>query len=376
MKTISFFFAFVLLTTLLGCSQEQAQETPIKNTAINRVELTTKQINAIGIQVQSAALKERSGTINVNGVIDVPPGNKSYISLPYGGFIKKVNVLEGKRIQKGSLLFEVQNPEILALQQEYLEWVGKLDFLDGELNRQLKLETGNATSQKNVQAARAELNVAKAKIKGLKARLKLANVDFSALMNGEITETQRIVAPFNGVVTKITAAVGSYVTPQDKLMELIDLKHAHAEITVFEKDLPSIRIGQQVDIQFVNSSEAATAEVYLIGGEIAQDRSVKVHCHFKKENALAIPGSFFQANIHASSRKSLTLPETALVTVGNDRCVFYQTSATKYTLVKVRVIGEEQGEVAFDLFDPALESSKFVTKGAFELLSLLNKTKE
>jgi hypothetical protein len=64
------------------------------------------------------------------------------------------------------------------------------------------------------------------------------------------------------------------------------------------------------------------------------------------------------------------------VTVGNDRCVFYQTSATEYTLVKVRVIGEEQGEVAFDLFDPALESSKFVTKGAFELLSLLNKTKE
>lgn len=376
MKTIAYFFAFVFLATLLGCDQEQTQESQSKNTSTNLVELTTKQFNAIGIQVQTASLKERSGTINVNGVVDVPPGNKSYISLPYGGFIKKVNVLEGKRIQKGSLLFEVQNPEILALQQEYLEWIGKLDYLQGELNRQLKLESGNATSQKNVQAAKAELNVAKAKIKGLKARLKLANVDFSALMNGEITETQHIVAPFNGVVTKVTAAVGSYVSPQDKLMELIDLKHAHAELTVFEKDLPSMKIGQLVDVHFVNSSEVAAAEVYLIGGEIAQDRSVKVHCHFKKENALAIPGSFFHASIHVSARKTLTLPESAVFTVGRDRCVFYQYATRKYKLIKINVIGEEQGEVAFDLFDPALESSKFVTKGAFELLSLLNKTKE
>ena len=94
MKTKSNFFALVVLVNLFGCAQEQTQEKPIKSNATDRLALTDKQFNAIGIQVQSATLKERAGTINVNGVIDVPPGNKSYISLPYGGFIKKVNVLK------------------------------------------------------------------------------------------------------------------------------------------------------------------------------------------------------------------------------------------------------------------------------------------
>ena len=114
------------------------------------VSCSADQRAAIGILLDSAVLKERSGTINVNGIIDVPPGNKSFISLPFGGYIKRMNVLEGKRISKGEVLFEVQHPDVLLLQQEYLELNGKLEYLEGEYSRQLKMETGNATSQKNI----------------------------------------------------------------------------------------------------------------------------------------------------------------------------------------------------------------------------------
>ena len=376
MNFFKLLISFVLGCGLIACSDTNIskEKSIISNT--ETILISSKQNDNIGIISTVPTWKESANLLNVNGIIDVPPGNKSYVSLPYGGFIKKVNVLEGKRITKGELLFEVENPEILALQQEYLEWDGKLEFLEGELSRQLKLSSENATSTKNVQAARAELNVANAKLKGLKARLKLANVDIQSLKNGNISETQRIVAPFNGVVTKITAAVGAYVTPQDKLMELIDLKHAHAELTVFEKDIPFLTIGQTVDIQFVNSPTPVQAEVYLIGGEISQDRSVKVHCHFLKENKFAIPGSFFQAKIHVAARNALTLPESAFISHGKHRCIFEQVSQFEFKLVKVRVLGQGQSEIPFELIVDKFNGQKFVTKGAFELYSILNKSSE
>jgi cobalt-zinc-cadmium efflux system membrane fusion protein len=340
------------------------------------VSCSADQRAAIGILIDSAVMKERSGTINVNGIIDVPPGNKSFISLPFGGYIKRMNVLEGKRISKGEVLFEVQHPDVLLLQQEYLELNGKLEYLEGEYTRQLKMETGNATSQKNIQAARSELNVARAKFKGIAARLKLAQVDMKSLNEGNISEVQQIRAPFSGAVTKITTGVGSFVSPNDKLLEIIDLTHAHAELTVFEKDIPSLKVGQFVDIHFMNSPKGIAAEVYLIGGEIGPDRSVKVHCHFKSEQENVLPGSYFQAKIHTSARKTLTLPASAFITIGNDHFVFQENSRNQFKLIQVKVLGEENGEVAFELKNGWVKKDFFVVKGAFELLSLLNKSEE
>jgi cobalt-zinc-cadmium efflux system membrane fusion protein len=376
MQKIKGFSSAVLFMLIYSCGTptEEPKNNSVEDSQV--VSCSADQRAAIGISLDSAVLKERSSIINVNGIIDVPPGNKSFISLPFGGYIKRMNVLEGKRISKGEVLFEVQHPDVLLLQQEYLELSGTLDYLEGEYTRQLKLETGNATSQKNIQAARSELNVARAKLKGIAARLKLAQVDMKALNEGNISEVQQIRAPFSGVVTKITTGVGSFVSPNDKLLEIIDLTHAHAELTVFEKDIPLLKVGQFVDIHFMNSPNGIAAEIYLIGGEIGADRSVKVHCHFKSEQENVLPGSYFQAKIHASARKTLTLPASAFVTIGNDQYIFQEIARNQFKLIQVKVLGEDEGEVAFELKNGWVKKECFVVKGTFELLSLLNKPEE
>lgn len=370
MKKLPFIIFAITIVVITACSSKETRDSKSISSDNLTVSCTSAQIKSIGLMVSKATSKERSGTLNANGIIDVPPGNKSYISLPYGGFIKKMNVIEGKQVNKGEILFEVQHPDILLLQQEYLELIGKMDYLEASLNRQLTMESGKATSQKNVQEAQAEYNVALAKIKGISARLKMAEVDMNALKQGRISETQQIRAPFFGVVTKITTGVGSFVAPQDKLMEIIDLKHTHAELTVFEKDIPLLRLGQQVDIHFIQESQAAKAQIYLIGGEIDVDRSIKVHCHFNEADFSPIPGSYFKAKIHTDSKRTLCLPNAAFITVGTETYVFKEISKHQFTAVKVRILGEEEGETSFELLDANSHNSTFVIQGAFELLSL------
>lgn len=370
MKKLPLIIFAITFSVITACSSKETRDSKSISSENLTVSCTSAQIKSIGLMVSKATWKERSGTLNANGIIDVPPGNKSYISLPYGGFIKKMNVIEGKQVDKGEILFEVQHPDILLLQQEYLELIGRMDYLEASLNRQLTMESGKATSQKNVQEAQAEYNVAQAKIKGISARLKMAEVDMNALKQGRISETQQIRAPFFGIVTKITTGVGSFVAPQDKLMEIIDLKHTHAELTVFEKDIPLLRLGQQVDIHFIQESQAAKAQIYLIGGEIDVDRSIKVHCHFNETGFSPIPGSYFKAKIHTDSKRTLCLPNAAFITVGTETYVFKEISKHQFTAVKVRILGEEEGETSFELLDANSHNSTFVIQGAFELLSL------
>jgi len=73
-------------------------------------------------------------------------------------------------------------------------------------------------------------------------------------------------------------------------LELIDLKHAHAEVIVFEKDVQYLAEGQPVTLNFAHGTEPLSASIFLIGKEISSDRSIKVHCHLNKENAKLPPG--------------------------------------------------------------------------------------
>jgi cobalt-zinc-cadmium efflux system membrane fusion protein len=376
MKTKNIIRVVWVLAILFACETKGAEKNNTNTNDLSTLKCLPKQVSSIGVEVADVVWKERSGTLNVNGIIDVPPGNKSFISLPYGGYIKKMNVIEGKRVSKGEILFEVQHPDVLLLQQEFLELEGRMEFLEGELSRQLKMESGNATSQKNVQAARSELNVSKAKLKGITARLKLANVDVKTLRDGKISESQPVRAPFNGVVTKITTGVGSFVNPQDNLMEIIDLKHTHAELTVFEKDISRLKIGQAVDVYFLNNSSLEKASIYLIGGEIAADRSVKVHCHFDEQSKSNMPGAYFKAKIHTDAKKTRCLPSAAFVSVGANHYVFHEARLNEFNLVEVKILGEADGETSFEFIGAIPNSKRFVTKGAFELLSLLNKSSE
>jgi hypothetical protein len=78
-------------------------------------------------------------SVFANGIIDVPPQNKSYIAMPFGGYIKEIKVLDGMMVQKGQVLLVVEHPEIIQLQQTYLELQGQMEFLSADLERQKQL---------------------------------------------------------------------------------------------------------------------------------------------------------------------------------------------------------------------------------------------
>lgn len=369
----------VVLFTMMSCSDKTPETNSAEkaNAKSSVITLTGKQVLSLGIK-SSAFTKSFMGmSIFANGMIDVPPQNKSFISVPFGGYIRDIKVLDGMRVSKGEVLLVVEHPEIIQLQQDYLEVQGNMEYLKAEMDRQKALLDKEAGSAKNYQLAKSNWQVAQAKLSGLSVKLEMANVNVAALKNGTIQREQKIKSPFSGVVTKVNTNVGSFADPKDNLLEVIDLQHAHAELIVYEKYLKSLKLNQLVNLNFVDSEEKTTAKVFLIGREIGADRTVKVHCHFDKLPKEIVPGSYLKAEINADEMEHIVVPTDAIVNFGGKDMVYVTSDNRHFIPVEIEVLSVQGDNTAIQAINEMdFINRKFVSKGAYELLSTQNKEEE
>jgi membrane fusion protein, heavy metal efflux system len=366
---------FVLIT-MISCSTNTPEtKTPAKaSTSSVVLTLSGKQVLSLGIKSSKLTKSFMGMSIFANGMIDVPPQNKSYISVPFGGYIRDIKVLDGMRVSKGEVLLVVEHPEIIQLQQDYLEVQGNMEYLKAELDRQKLLLDKEAGSAKNFQQAKSNWQVAQAKLSGLSIKLEMANVNVSALKNGNIQREQKIRSPFAGVVTKVNTNVGTFADPKDNLLEVIDLQHAHAELTVYEKYMKMLKLNQTVHLTFVDSDEKTTAKIFLIGREIGQDRTFKVHCHFDQLPKEIVPGSYLKAEINTDEMEQIVVPTDAIVSFGGKDMIYVTSDNRHFIPVEVEVLSTQGEKTAIQaIHEMDFINRKYVSKGAYELLSTQNK---
>jgi cobalt-zinc-cadmium efflux system membrane fusion protein len=367
---------FFSVPFLFSCSSKDAVKVEPSAELSTSVILNADQIRNSEIKIGMPTNELIGVTIYANGMIEVPPQNKTVIAAKFGGFIKSLSVLDGMAVKKGQVLFTIEDPQLIQLQQDYLEVNGNLEYLEAELERQKILVSQEAGNLKSLQLAKSQYTVAISKKAGLKAKLEMAGINMNQLNNGILKPTVSVTSPFNGVVTKLEVNVGSYANPTDHLLEIIDLKHAHAEVIVFEKDIKQLKIGQMVNLMLSNKEEPVEASVFLIGREIGKDRTVKVHCHLKNENKDLIPGSYFKASVYTGEKKHYCLPSEAIVELNGKNVVFFETKKGKgsasYVPEEVRVISVNNGKSAIEYKNKARSYlDSVVITGAYNIMSAI-----
>lgn len=392
---IKIYFTFIITASilLLSCDkaenekaeiheskeQEHKEEGEHPEEAENTVELTSAQYQVAGIQLGKVEQKELSSVLNVNGVLDVPPQNLVTISAKMGGFVKKTDLLQGMRVKKGQLIAVLENQEYVQLQQDYLENKSRLEYLELEYQRQKELNEANVNSAKVLQQTTAEYKAVKARVNGLEEKLALINIYPRQLEDGNISRSVSLYSPIDGYVTVVNVNVGSFVNPTDVMFEIVDTKHMHVELMVFEKDVMKINEGQKVRYVLPNESgKESTATVYLIGRKIGEDKTVRVHAHMDKEDPKQLPGMYVKALIETGNNKVNALPEQAVVQSDGKDYVFIFKGKRKegneemndFQMIEIKTGVTDNGYVEVSFPDEiGVGSTNIVTKGAFSLLS-------
>lgn len=373
-KTYS--LAIIALTIItIGCSTKQQaadDSVPMDESSLT---LTPDQFKAIGIVLGKPETRTMSDLITANGKLDVPPQNLVTVSAPLGGFVKNTHLLQGMYVRKGEVLVELQDPEYIQLQQDYLEGASELELAKAEFERQDALAKENVNAQKTLQQAKSHYEILQAKVSGLKAKLAIINIKPSDIEGGNIQEVIRLRSSINGYVTDVNVNLGQHVNPSDALFKLVDTSHLHAELYVFEQDMPKLKIDQKVTFNLINETKQRAATVHLIGREISNERTVRVHCHLDEEDKNLLPGMYIKASIEVNSGEARTLPDDAIVNFEGTHYVFTTPDEKTFTMEKVTT-GTSQDGFTSVTFENSDQNRSVVLKGAYVLLSKLKNSEE
>jgi cobalt-zinc-cadmium efflux system membrane fusion protein len=345
------------------------------------IELTTAQIQTAGIMLGKIERRQISGTVKVNGVLDAPPQQMVSVSIPFGGFLKNTGLLQGSRVKKGQLIAVIENPEYIQIQQDYLEAISQFEFSNADYDRQKELAKENVNAQKAVQQAKSNYKSWLAKKNGLLAKLKMINIDLVSLEEGNITSTANIYSPISGYVTEVNVNIGKFVNPSDILFEIVDTEHLHVELTVFEKDIPKIKLGQKVRFVLANETSDRLATVHLIGREISVDRTIRIHCHIDKEDTDLLPGMYLKANVEISGSLATSLPDEAIIDFEGKKYIFVPMAGEGHNGRKFEMIEIESGNSELGYTEIAIparlnEDTEVVIKGAYSILSKIKNSEE
>ena len=375
MNPIKYILLFSALV-FLGCGNDKNTENPLSALPEGRsniVHLTKAQFESAKMEIGSLSEKPFAETVHTSGTIDVPPQNMAVISAFSGGYIKNTPLLVGDKVRKGERLVTLENPDFISMQQNYLETAEQLTYLKSEYERQKTMLAENITSQKSFLKAESEYKTAVGRSNSLKKSLQMLNINPDAVLNGNIVSQVNIYSPIDGNVTKVLVNIGTYVSPADKIMEIMNTDHIHLELKIFEKDLMQLKKGQEILFKVPEASqETFKGDVHLVGTTIdPKSRIAMIHGHIdEKDEANFTAGMFVEADIVTGTLSHFSLPEDAVVELEGKNYVLLIESenADGYELhpIEVKIEANYNGFTSFKNELPL--DGKYLTKGGFVLL--------
>ncbi|MCI4442195.1 MAG: efflux RND transporter periplasmic adaptor subunit [Lentimicrobium sp.] len=365
-------YTIAITSLLFACKESKTEENPKKDN--NLITITNEQFQSSGMKIESPIEQDFDVAIAASGKIDVPPQNRAQVTSFIGGFVKSTQLLVGDKVTKGQVLLTLENTEYLDIQKDYLEVSEQIKYLKSEFERQKTLYDEKISSQKNYLKAESDYKKALGMYQSLRAKLQLLNINPSNVEKGKLTSVVTIYAPISGDIVIMNANVGMPVAPSDVMLEIVNTNDLHLELSVFEKDILKVKMGQKISFTVPEATkEVFDAEVHLVGKSIeGNDRTINVHAHLADNiKQKLLPGMFVEAKIKINSKKGLAIPTEALITENNKNFVLLLDNNKNniFSFKKVAVNVGQKSEKAVEIIpsNQINASSKILTKGVFDV---------
>lgn len=376
MKSYSSFLLAILLASSCG-SKKQEPILPSVATIETAVTLDEAQLKNAGISLGKPEMKSISAILKLNGSIDVPPQNMVSVSFPLGGYLKSSKLLPGMYIRKGEVLAVMEDAQFIQLQEDYLLAVAKLALAEGEFQRQQGLNADKSSSDKVFQQSKSEFETQKIVVRALQEKLRLIGLNPLELSETNLSRSVSVRSPINGFVSKVNVNIGKYTAPTDVLFELVNPEDIHLALTVFEKDLSKLAVGQKVMAYTSdNPTKKYPAEILLISKSLDENRAAEVHCHFEKyDHGSLVPGMFINAEVDVKTEKAWVVPDGAVVRWQNQNYVFVDAGNGSFNMVPIALgIAQNGQQQIFPTAD--LGEKNVVLQNAYTLLMKLKNSAE
>ena len=195
-------------------------------------------VQNIGVQSELVQRTDIPFTIRTVGTLAYDDKQIAWVNTKYEGWIENVYInYVGEPVEKGQKLFEIYSPQLVTTQKEYLQALDYADKMEDsdypEIAKRAKSLLGSSRERLSY------WDVSEEQIRALET-------------TRELRRTLAVVAPVGGVVVeKMDQALdGMFVKAGMNLYKIVDLSSIFLEATVYEHQVPWLRVGTRARIDF------------------------------------------------------------------------------------------------------------------------------
>lgn len=234
----------------------------------------------------------------------------------FTGSLKKIYVKEGQRVQKRSLLAQIDDAG-LKNQLEQLQI--QVELTKTTYDRIQRLWKQNIGSEMQLLQAKANYEAQLKSIEQLKKQL----------------QRTQILAPFSGTIDEIVANTGANLIPgKTPVMRIVNLKEMYTEANVPERYLSQIKVGTAATVNIPMLNREYSTSIRQTGNFInPNNRSFRVETSLPNRDEMIIPNLTCKLKIN-----DYTNPEALMVPL---RVIREDASGKKY-IFKLKSDGKKQ----------------------------------
>lgn len=228
--------AIALFSTLLSGCQSGATATNASNQAAKPADLLATA------KFDTAKLTPVTNEINLTGKITFNQDKVVKVFPLVGGHIEAVQADLGDYVQKGQTLAIIRSGEMADAEQQAIAAKGQLAVALKNSQVTEDMAKGGLSSQRDVVAAREQLQAAKGELNRVNER--------RSILGGRGSSVYVVKAPVSGFVVEKTAAPGMELRSDDpeNLFTISNLDHVWVMANVYESDLANVHEGDPARI--------------------------------------------------------------------------------------------------------------------------------
>lgn len=272
---------FAFLAKQTGSEAHAHEEHEHEEVDFDHIPLTAKQVSTVDLKMGEAVEREMDATIEAKGSLVLRAQAMGDVASLMGGIVKSIFVKEGQLVHRGQIVASVENTDVVSLQREYYSAAKECELAKADLERQLLLSKQGAGVKRTLQQTRKDYQVAHANLLGIGRQLAQMGISTSAVAKGKFTTAFPLRAPISGVVSQLTASLGSYADMQTPLMKIRNTQAVECDLNVFEKDLAKVKVGNRVTLSLTNQPGVKLSGTVYGMNQYFNDGSKSVAVHIK-----------------------------------------------------------------------------------------------
>lgn len=317
----------------------------------------------MNLRVAKVERRDISNVIRAYGKVTYAEDKEYSVNIKISGWIEKLYVnTTGQKVRKGQPLLEIYSPELVSTQEEYLL----------ALNNYEKLTSSPYESVRN--NAKKMLTLAR-------DRLEYWDIPETEIDNikktGKSRRTILLKSQITGVVTHKAVVEGDKVGPGMDLFHIADLSKIWVEASVYESELPLIKVGQKAELELDHvMGQKLEGKVDFIYPYLDQkSRTNNVRLVFDNADSLLKPDMYATVRIYSHvASDSLAIPSEAVIHSGKRKIVFVTEGDGKFEPREV-TIGAESEDGYIQIISGLFDHEDVVVSGQF-LLDSESQTRE